>query len=194
MFDPCSIHVSIAGGMASCGVLGMSPSVIAEWCSAFRAAAGPTAPLQLNTWIPDPPAARDAAKEQKVREFLGKFGPEVPEDAGDDSWICNYLLLCQDCIDCISFFKCLLINDIFLNTRLQDVPKQQWSSGQIGRLRGASCGHDRSKTCGDFVHHGCLPSTFGGQNEGHCSFEMLERSPSSSYSSNQMSKLHKWQS
>lgn len=69
--------------MAACGVLGMSPSVIAEWSSSFRAQSGPTAPLQLNTWIPDPPALRDPQKERKMRDFLQRFGPEVPEAAGD---------------------------------------------------------------------------------------------------------------
>ncbi|CAK9036981.1 unnamed protein product [Durusdinium trenchii] len=75
--------VTDGGGMAACGVLGMSPSVIAEWSSSFRAQSGPTAPLQLNTWIPDPPALRDPQKERKMRDFLQRFGPEVPEAAGD---------------------------------------------------------------------------------------------------------------
>ena len=39
--------------------------------------------MQLNLWIPDPPPKRDPAHEAKVREFLGRFGPPVPESAGD---------------------------------------------------------------------------------------------------------------
>jgi len=40
-------------------------------------------PLQLNTWIPDPPPVRDAAAEARVREFLKGWGPEVAASAGD---------------------------------------------------------------------------------------------------------------
>lgn len=40
-------------------------------------------PLQLNTWIPGPAPSRDAAHEQRLRDFLGQFGPEVPQWAAD---------------------------------------------------------------------------------------------------------------
>ncbi|CAE7843315.1 unnamed protein product [Symbiodinium microadriaticum] len=73
--------VSNAGGIGACGVLGMGPDQIRVWVSEFRA--GSTGPLQLNTWVPDPDPARDPAKERRVRDFLARWGPEVPADAGD---------------------------------------------------------------------------------------------------------------
>ncbi|CAE7368179.1 unnamed protein product [Symbiodinium natans] len=73
--------VANAGGMGSCGVLAMGPEQILQWTSEFRAKS--QGQLQLNTWVPDPSPHRDAAKEQRVREFLARWGPEVPADAGD---------------------------------------------------------------------------------------------------------------
>jgi nitronate monooxygenase len=76
-----SIAVAKAGGMGAAGALLMSPAAIAAWMQEFRSSSNGA--VQLNLWIPDPPAQRDAAHEAKVREFLGRFGPLVPENAGD---------------------------------------------------------------------------------------------------------------
>ena len=76
-----SVAVTEAGGMGACGVIAMTPEEIAGWCDAFRGANG--GPFQLNTWIPDPPPARDTEHESRVRLFLGTLGPPVPENAGD---------------------------------------------------------------------------------------------------------------
>ncbi|MEA2841991.1 MAG: nitronate monooxygenase [Methylobacteriaceae bacterium] len=76
-----SIGVAKAGGMGSAGALLMSPAAIAAWMQEFRSSSNGA--VQLNLWIPDPPPKRDAAHEGKVREFLGRFGPPVPENAGD---------------------------------------------------------------------------------------------------------------
>jgi nitronate monooxygenase len=76
-----SIAVANAGGMGSNGALLDPPARIREWVEQFRAAS--TGPLQLNTWIPDPPATRDADNEKRIRQFLSTWGPEVPESAGD---------------------------------------------------------------------------------------------------------------
>ena len=40
-------------------------------------------PFNLNLWIPDPAPVRDQTREANVRAFLGKWGPSVPETAGD---------------------------------------------------------------------------------------------------------------
>eukprot|EP00435_Cladocopium_sp_Y103_P029018 s64_g7.t1 len=67
--------VANAGGMGACGVLGMSPTEIKKWSASFRERSA--GPLQLNTWIPEPaPPLRDAENEQRLRDFLGRFGPE----------------------------------------------------------------------------------------------------------------------
>jgi nitronate monooxygenase len=76
-----SIAVANAGGMGSNGALLDPPAKIREWVAQFRAAS--RGPLQLNTWIPDPPAARDADHEKRIRQFLSEWGPEVLESAGD---------------------------------------------------------------------------------------------------------------
>src|SRR5437588_192150 len=76
-----SIAVAKAGGMGSAGALLMPPGAIAAWMQEFRSSSNGA--VQLNLWIPDPPPTRDAAHEAKVREFLGRFGPPVAENAGD---------------------------------------------------------------------------------------------------------------
>jgi nitronate monooxygenase len=75
-----SIAVADAGGMGAAGVLTMAPAEILEWARTVRAAT--SGPVQLNTWIPDPPPVRDANHERAVRAFLAAWGPDVPADAG----------------------------------------------------------------------------------------------------------------
>src|SRR5436190_3890841 len=48
-----------------------------------RRLAGTNGGFQLNLWMPDPPPKRDSTSEDAVRRFLGKWGPEVPAEAGD---------------------------------------------------------------------------------------------------------------
>jgi nitronate monooxygenase len=76
-----SAAVANAGGLGACGALLMQPAAIVDWATALRAASN--GPFQLNLWVPDPPALRDAAHEAELRAFLGKWGPEVPAYAGD---------------------------------------------------------------------------------------------------------------
>jgi nitronate monooxygenase len=76
-----SIAVANAGGMGAMGALLHTPEGIREWMSEFRAAS--KGPVQLNTWIPDPPPRRNHIAEARVRAFLANWGPEVPPSAGD---------------------------------------------------------------------------------------------------------------
>ena len=76
-----SIAVANAGGLGGCGVLLMQPADIHAWAREVRASSNGA--FQLNIWIPDPPPARDAAREADVRGFLADWGPEVPATAGD---------------------------------------------------------------------------------------------------------------
>jgi nitronate monooxygenase len=76
-----SIAVGRAGGMGACGALLMSPDEIRTWVRDVRA--GVDAPFQLNVWIPDAPPSRDAGAERAVRDFLERWGPPIPGDAGD---------------------------------------------------------------------------------------------------------------
>ena len=76
-----SIAVMNAGGLGACGALLMTPDDIRDWVAEVRA--NSDGPFQLNTWIPDPPPARDPVHEGKVRDFLSAWGPSIPPGAGD---------------------------------------------------------------------------------------------------------------
>jgi nitronate monooxygenase len=76
-----SVAVANAGGMGAAGVLLMPPDEITSWMREFRA--GSSGPAQLNVWIPDPPPRRDPDREGAVRDFLGRWGPSVPVEAGN---------------------------------------------------------------------------------------------------------------
>ena len=76
-----SIAVANAGGMGAMGALLHDGPGIATWVDEFRA--GCRGALQLNTWIPDPPAVRDTSREEAIRSFMRSWGPEVPAAAGD---------------------------------------------------------------------------------------------------------------
>jgi nitronate monooxygenase len=76
-----SIAVARAGGMGAMGALVSTPGAIRDWVNAVRTKT--RAPFQLNTWVPDPPPARDRAAEDRLRAFLAAWGPDVPLEAGD---------------------------------------------------------------------------------------------------------------
>lgn len=76
-----SIAVADAGGLGACGALLMKREEILAWANEVRGETNRR--FQINLWIPDPPPKRDAAHEQRVREFLANWGPQVPPEAGD---------------------------------------------------------------------------------------------------------------
>jgi nitronate monooxygenase len=76
-----SIAVANAGGLGSCGALLMPPKEILAWVHEVRT--NSNGAFQLNLWIPDPPPRRDPLHEERVRRFLGGWGPQVPAEAGD---------------------------------------------------------------------------------------------------------------
>ena len=73
--------VANAGGMGGLGALTTSPDGIVDWVREFRGQSN--GGFQINLWIPDPPPVRDRGHERELREFLGKWGPPVPAEAGD---------------------------------------------------------------------------------------------------------------
>src|SRR5215471_10399924 len=83
--SPVALSVAVAngGGMGAMGALLHTPDGIREWVRDFRALS--SGPLQLNTWVPDPPPTRDPVAEARVREFMATWGPDVPASAGDVS-------------------------------------------------------------------------------------------------------------
>jgi nitronate monooxygenase len=74
-----SIAVMQGGGLGACGAVAMKPPEILAWADEVR----PHGLFQINLWIPGPDPVRDAAHEQRVRDFLAGFGPVVKPDAGD---------------------------------------------------------------------------------------------------------------
>jgi len=73
--------VGNAGGMGACGALLMNGEAISAWVADVRASTNGA--FQLNTWIPDPAPIRNSEHEQAVRDFLGNWGPDVPESETD---------------------------------------------------------------------------------------------------------------
>ena len=63
------------------GALMSTPEKIRTWVEEFRTHS--RGPFQLNTWVPDPPPARNGEEEEKIRKFLDGWGPPVPASAGD---------------------------------------------------------------------------------------------------------------
>ena len=91
-----SVAVANAGGMGACGALLMQPDAIRAWADEFRQQS--RGAFQLNLWIPGPSPLRDAAAEQRHRDFLADFGPPVPPDAGD-SVLPDFHAQCQALLD-----------------------------------------------------------------------------------------------
>ena len=85
MAGACPVGLSIAlanaGSMGALGALMSKPQDIRSWVEEFRSKSN--GPLQLNTWIPDPPPARSPEAEARMRSFLAAWGPVVPPTAGD---------------------------------------------------------------------------------------------------------------
>jgi nitronate monooxygenase len=76
-----SIAVANAGGLGACGALLLQPNEIIAWANEVRS--NTKGVFQINLWIPDPPPKRDPEHEARVRNFLAKWGPAVPPEAGD---------------------------------------------------------------------------------------------------------------
>ena len=85
MAGACPVGLSIAlanaGSMGALGALMSKPQDIRSWVDEFRSKSN--GPLQLNTWIPDPPPSRSPEAEASMRAFLAAWGPVVPPTSGD---------------------------------------------------------------------------------------------------------------
>jgi nitronate monooxygenase len=67
--------------MGAMGALLNEPEGIVAWVAEFRAASNGA--FQLNVWIPDPPPKRNPVSEAHVRDFMKRWGPQVPPEAGN---------------------------------------------------------------------------------------------------------------
>jgi len=76
-----SIAVANAGGLGACGALLLQPDGIRAWAAQFRSAT--SGPFQINLWTPDPQPVRNEVHEANLRAFLERWGPAVPDGAGD---------------------------------------------------------------------------------------------------------------
>jgi nitronate monooxygenase len=79
-----SIAVASAGGLGGCGAVAMEPAAIRAWASEFRAGCRDGS-FQVNLWVAEGAPLRDAAVEDAMRAFLGRWGPVVAPEAGDYS-------------------------------------------------------------------------------------------------------------
>ena len=95
---PASLAIAVgrAGGMGGMGGVLSRPDAITDWAREVRQ--GSNGAFQINLWIPDPPPARDADHEARVRAFLGQWGPEVPQTSGD-STPPDFAAQCQAMLD-----------------------------------------------------------------------------------------------
>ena len=91
-----SIAVANAGGLGACGALMMKPDEIRNWSDEFRK--GSQGEFQMNLWIPDPEPTRDVESDRQHREFLAKWGPPVPPEAGDAK-LPDFDAQCQTMLD-----------------------------------------------------------------------------------------------
>ncbi len=71
----------------------MKPDEITAWSAEFRRSS--QGEFQLNLWIPDPPPSRDFESEKRQREFLAKWGPAVPPEAGEATGLPDFEAQCQ---------------------------------------------------------------------------------------------------
>jgi nitronate monooxygenase len=86
-----SIAVAAAGGLGACGALMLPAAALRAWADEFRA--GTEGPFQINLWIPQPPPARDLAREGALREFLAQFGP--PPEASESAELPDFGQQCD---------------------------------------------------------------------------------------------------
>ena len=91
-----SIAVANAGGLGACGALLLKPDEIKAWSAEFRG--GSRGGFQINLWIPEAAPVRDAELEKRQREFLAKWGPAVPAEAGDTK-LPDFEAQCQALLD-----------------------------------------------------------------------------------------------
>lgn len=91
-----SVAVTNAGGLGGCGALLMAPEEIKAWAVEFRKQS--QGHFQMNLWIPDPPPVRNSELERQQRDFLAKWGPAVPMDAGDTK-LPDFDAQCQAILD-----------------------------------------------------------------------------------------------
>jgi nitronate monooxygenase len=84
--------VANAGGLGGFGALLSGPAQIAGWMAAFRGASNGAA--QVNLWIPDPPPARDPARERAAVAGMAAWGPP-PEVPGDGPWLQDFAAQCD---------------------------------------------------------------------------------------------------
>jgi nitronate monooxygenase len=86
--------VANAGGMGGFGALMSSPDAMRDWAAGFRARSNGA--FQINLWVPDPPPARDPAREARVREALSRLsgGLALP-DPGPGPFVPDFAAQCD---------------------------------------------------------------------------------------------------
>ena len=85
---PLAAAVANAGGLGALGALLTAPDGIRGWAADFRGRSN--GGFQMNLWIPDPPPARDAEHEARVRAVLSRIGGVAVPEAGPGPFLPDF--------------------------------------------------------------------------------------------------------
>ncbi|MBD0271851.1 MAG: nitronate monooxygenase [Acetobacteraceae bacterium] len=88
--SPASLAAAVAnaGGLGALGALLTAPEGIRDWAADFRGRSN--GGFQVNLWIPDPPPARDAEHEARVRAVLSSIGGFAVPEAGPGPFLPDF--------------------------------------------------------------------------------------------------------
>jgi nitronate monooxygenase len=89
--------VANAGGFGAFGALTATPAGILDWARTFRAASN--GGFQINLWVPDPPPARDPAREAQALATLSALAGAPQPDPGPGPFTHDFAAQCAALVE-----------------------------------------------------------------------------------------------
>ncbi|WP_135470853.1 NAD(P)H-dependent flavin oxidoreductase [Crenalkalicoccus roseus] len=86
-----------AGGMGGFGALMSDAAAMRAWVAQFRGRSNGA--FQINLWIPNPPPARDPAREAAVRALLARLSGIAVPDPGPGPFVPDFAAQCEALIE-----------------------------------------------------------------------------------------------